>query len=108
MIALGGIVSWTSLRVAGNKFDQAVSDYVKKKYSLAIGEQTSESVKIEIGSALPMKDKMEYQLRGRDLITGLPKDMVITSNEIADPSGVSSLHSSSRVFPSVPFFNVMV
>ncbi|RJQ28365.1 rod shape-determining protein [Candidatus Parcubacteria bacterium] len=84
VIALGNIVSWNSLRIAGNKFDQAVSDYVKKKYALAIGEQTAENVKIEIGSALPMKDKLEYQLRGRDLITGLPKDIVITSNEIAE------------------------
>jgi rod shape-determining protein MreB len=84
VIALGSIVSWTSLRVAGNKFDQAISDYVKKKYSLAIGEQTAENVKIEIGAALPMKDKMEYQLRGRDLVTGLPKDLSITSNEIAE------------------------
>lgn len=84
VIALGSIVSWTSLRVAGNKFDQAISDYVKKKYSLAIGEQTAENVKIEIGAALPMKDKMEYQLRGRDLVTGLPKDLAITSNEIAE------------------------
>jgi rod shape-determining protein MreB len=84
VIALGSIVSWSSLRIAGNKFDQAISDYVKKKYAMAIGEQTAEAVKIEIGSALPTRDKMEYELRGRDLITGLPKDIVINSNEIAD------------------------
>jgi len=84
VVALGGIVSWTSLRVAGNKFDQAISDYIKKKYALAIGEQTAELVKIEIGSALPSKDKMQYQLRGRDLITGLPKDITVTSNEMAE------------------------
>lgn len=84
VIALGSIVSWTSLRVAGNKFDQAISDYVKKKYSLAIGEQTAEQVKIEIGSAMPTKEKMEYQLRGRDLISGLPKDLLLNSNEIAE------------------------
>jgi rod shape-determining protein MreB len=84
VIALGGIVAWESLRVAGNKFDAAISDYVKKKYGLAIGEQTAETVKIQIGSALITKDKMEYKLRGRDLATGLPKDIVLTSNEIAD------------------------
>lgn len=84
VIALGNIVSWTSVRIAGNKFDQAISDYVKKKYSLAIGEQTSETVKIEIGSATVTKDKVSYELRGRDLVTGLPKDIVITSNEIAE------------------------
>lgn len=84
VIALGNIVSWTSLRVAGNKFDQAVSDYIKKKYSLAIGEQTAEMVKIEIGSAISTRDKMEHKLRGRDLISGLPRDLIITSNEIAE------------------------
>ncbi len=84
VIALGNIVSWSSLRVAGNKFDQAVSDYVKKKYALAIGEQTAELVKIQIGSALAVKEKMEHQVRGRNLISGLPKDVVINSNEISE------------------------
>src|SRR3989338_4493081 len=84
VIALGNIVSWASVRVAGNKFDQAVSEYVKKKYGLAIGEQTSESVKIKIGSAMQSKEKMESELRGRNLITGLPKDIMVNSNEIAE------------------------
>lgn len=84
VIALGNIVSWVSLRVAGNKFDAAISDYVKKKYSLAIGEQTAEAVKIQIGSAVVTKDKMEYQIRGRDLVSGLPKDIILNSNEIAE------------------------
>ena len=84
VIALGSIVSWTSLRVAGNRFDQAIRDYVKKKYALAIGEQTAEAVKIEIGSAMPTKEKMEYEIRGRDLVSGLPKDVALTSNEIAE------------------------
>lgn len=105
VIALGSIVSWASLRVAGNKFDQAISDYVKKKYSLAIGEQTAEQVKIEIGSALPIKDKMEYELRGRDLITGLPKDIVINSNEIAEalnPLLVEIASAVQNVFSVTP------
>lgn len=105
VIALGGIVSWTSLRIAGNKFDQAISDYVKKKHSLAIGEQTAEMVKIEIGSAITTKDKMEYQLRGRDLITGLPKDLVINSNEIAEalnPDLVEIASSIQNVFNVTP------
>jgi len=105
VIALGSIVSWTSLRVAGNKFDQAISDYVKKKYALAIGEQTAETVKIEIGSAIPTKDKMEYQLRGRDLITGLPKDIIINSNEIAEalnPHLVEIASSIQNVFNVTP------
>lgn len=84
VVALGGIVSWASLRIAGNKFDQAIADYIKKKYSLAIGDQTAEAIKIEIGSALSLKGRHEMQIRGRDLITGLPKDLMITSNEVAE------------------------
>ncbi len=84
VISLGGIVSWQSLRVAGNRFDQAIIDYIKKKYSFSIGEQTAEQIKIEIGSALPSRIKMEFNVRGRDLITGLPRDIVITSNETSE------------------------
>ncbi len=84
VVSLGGIVSWTSLRVAGNKFDQAIIDYIKKKYALSIGEQTAEAIKIEIGSALVTKDQLEFEVRGRDLVSGLPKDIVIRSNEIAE------------------------
>lgn len=105
VIALGNIVSWTSIRVAGNKFDQAISDYVKKKYGLAIGEQTAEQVKIEIGSALNTKQKMEYQLRGRDLMSGLPKDIVISSNEIAEalhPLLLEIAESVKNVFNMTP------
>ena len=105
VIALGNIVSWVSLRVAGNKFDQAISDYVKKKYALAIGEQTAEAVKINIGSALVTKDKMEYHLRGRDLISGLPKDIVINSNEIAEalnPLLMEVANSVQNVFNATP------
>jgi rod shape-determining protein MreB len=84
VVALGGIVSWASLRVAGNKFDAAIMDYIKKKYSLSIGEQTAESIKIEVGSALPVKRKSDFQIRGRDLVSGLPKNISISSNEIAE------------------------
>ncbi len=84
VVALGGIVSWASLRIAGNRFDVAIMDYIKKKYSLSIGEQSAELIKIEIGSALPTKHKLEFQARGRDLISGLPKNLIINSNEIAE------------------------
>src|SRR3989344_4452703 len=84
VISLGGIVAWSSLRVAGNRFDQSIMEYVRKKYGLAIGETTAENVKIAVGSALPNKAKLELKIRGRDLISGLPKDLVITSNEIAE------------------------
>lgn len=105
VVSLGGIVSWTSLRVAGNKFDQAISDYVKKRYALAIGEQMAETVKIDIGAAIPVKDKMEFQLRGRDLVSGLPKDIVISSNEIADalnPHLMEIMNSIQNVFNNTP------
>jgi rod shape-determining protein MreB len=105
VIALGSIVSWASLRVAGNKFDQALTDYVKKKYVLAIGEQTAEVVKIEIGSAMTTKDKMEYELRGRSLVSGLPKDIVLNSNEVAEalnPYLIEITASVQNVFNSTP------
>lgn len=84
VISLGGIVAWQSLRVAGNRFDQAILDYIKKKYGLSVGEQTAEQIKIEIGSALPSRIKMEFNVRGRDLVTGLPRDIIITSNETSE------------------------
>lgn len=84
IISLGGIVSWASIRIAGNKFDSAIINYIKKKYSIMIGEQTAEAIKIEIGSALSVKNKLTYQVRGRDLVTGLPKDLIINSNEVAE------------------------
>jgi rod shape-determining protein MreB and related proteins len=105
VIALGNIVSWASVRIAGNKFDQAIADYVKKKYSLAIGEQTAEQVKIEIGFAMPSKDKMETSLRGRNLVTGLPKDITINSNEIAEalqPLLVDIASAVQNVFNETP------
>lgn len=105
VVSLGGIVAWASLRVAGNKFDQAIMDMVKKKYSLAIGEQTAEQVKIEIGAALPSREKLEFQLRGRDLISGLPKDLIVNSNEIAEalnPHLIDIATSVQGVFNTTP------
>jgi rod shape-determining protein MreB len=84
VISLGGIVSWSSLRVAGNKFDEAITNYIKKRYNLAIGEQTAEKIKIEIGSALPQKNKLETEAKGRDLASGLPRSVIVNSNEIAE------------------------
>ena len=83
VISLGGIVAWSSLRVAGNLFDKSVTDYIKKKYNLAIGETTAENIKINIGTALTGDNKMEMKIRGRDLETGLPKDLLVGSNEVA-------------------------
>ncbi len=84
VISLGGIVSWASVRVAGNKMDEAIAEYIKKKYNLAIGERTAEEIKIKIGTAVPEKQKKELEIRGLDLVEGLPKNIVITSNEVAE------------------------
>ncbi|OHA63316.1 MAG: rod shape-determining protein [Candidatus Wildermuthbacteria bacterium RIFCSPHIGHO2_12_FULL_45_9] len=83
VISLGGIVVATSLRVAGDKFDQAISEYIKKKHNLAIGEQTAEDIKIKIGTAIPDREEKFVEIRGRDLINGLPRTMKISSSEIS-------------------------
>ncbi|KKQ39235.1 MAG: Rod shape-determining protein mreB [Candidatus Moranbacteria bacterium GW2011_GWF2_37_7] len=84
VISLGGIVSCHSIRVAGNKLDQSLVDYIKRKHNLAIGERTAEEIKITIGSALAQKKEEEMEVRGRDLITGLPKTIKITTNETVE------------------------
>jgi len=84
IISLGGVVAWDSVRVAGDKLDKAISDYIKKKHNLAIGERTAEEIKIKIGRALPKKEKESIEIRGRDLIDGLPKNITITSNEVTE------------------------
>lgn len=84
VISLGGIVSCLSIRVAGNKLDQAIMDYVKRKHNLAIGERTAEEIKITIGSATQQKKEEIMEIRGRDLITGLPKTIEITTNETSE------------------------
>ncbi len=84
VISLGGIVACHSVRVAGDKLDAAISDFIKKKHNLAIGERTAEEIKIKIGTALPKKEELFLEIRGRDLISGLPKNIKISSNEIAE------------------------
>lgn len=82
VISLGGIVNWGSVRMAGDKIDEAIANYIKEKHNLAIGEQTAEEIKINIGTALPEKEEKTIQIRGRDLILGLPKTVKISSNEV--------------------------
>lgn len=84
VISLGGIVANTSARIGGTKLDTAIMDYAKKKYGLAIGERTAEEVKIKIGSALYMDDKLSMDVRGRDLVTGLPRTISMTSDDVTD------------------------
>ena len=84
VISLGGIVTCRSIRTAGDKLDLAISDYIKNKHNLAIGERTAEEIKIEIGSALPEKEPRILEIRGRDLIAGLPRTIKISSNEVCE------------------------
>ncbi|GAH23157.1 unnamed protein product, partial [marine sediment metagenome] len=84
VISLGGIVTCHSARVAGDRMDFAISDYIKKKYNLAIGEQTTEEIKIKIGTALPEKEEKKLAIRGRDLILGLPRTIKVSSNEVCE------------------------
>src|SRR6187431_1566803 len=84
VIALGGIVVSTSLRVGGNKFDEHIATYIRKKYNLMIGERTAEEVKIQIGTALPLERELTMEVRGRDLIAGLPRTIPITSSEVME------------------------
>ncbi|MCH8986686.1 rod shape-determining protein [Patescibacteria group bacterium] len=83
VISLGGIVVVASLRIAGDKIDQAIAEYIKRKYNLAIGENAAEEIKIRIGTALPEKTEITMEIRGRDLMDGLPKNITISSNEIS-------------------------
>ena len=84
VISLGGIVTWRSVRIGGNKFDQVIVEYVKKKHGLAIGERTAELLKISIGSAMKVPEEEKINIRGRDLATGYPKTIEITTNEITE------------------------
>ncbi len=84
IISLGGIVTSRSIRVAGDEMDGAIIQYIKKKYNLMIGERTSELLKMEIGSASISDDLGEMEIRGRDLVTGLPKTVSITGKEVAE------------------------
>lgn len=82
VISLGGIVTSQSIRVGGDELDEAIVSYVKREYKLMIGQQTAEEVKLEIGSAHPMPEEVQAEIRGRDLVTGLPKTIVLTSEEV--------------------------
>ena len=84
VISLGGIVVSRSVRVGGNRFDEAIANYVRKKYNVMIGDRTAEEVKIEIGTALPLERELSMDVRGRDLIAGLPRTIPITSSEVME------------------------
>jgi rod shape-determining protein MreB len=82
VISLGGIVASTSVKCAGDKIDNAIADYVKKTFNLAIGDRTAEEIKIKVGSAVPVEEELTMTIKGRDFITGLPRATEIKTNEI--------------------------
>jgi rod shape-determining protein MreB len=84
VISLAGIVYSRSVRVAGNEMDDAIIQYIKRKYNLLIGERTAEQVKIEIGSAFPLDEEMTMEIKGRDLVEGVPKTLVVSDEEIRE------------------------
>jgi rod shape-determining protein MreB len=84
VIALGGIVIARSVRVGGNRFDEAIANYIKRKYNLRVGERTAEEVKIAIGSAMPVDEDIRMEVRGRDEVAGLPRTIQIHANEVTD------------------------
>lgn len=84
VISLSGIVSWKSLKLAGDKLDEAIIQYARDKFNLLLGQRTAERIKIQIGSVLPLNQSLEAVMRGRDLITGLPKEIHITDSNVRE------------------------
>jgi rod shape-determining protein MreB len=84
VISLGGVVVHKSVRVAGTKLDEAIIGYIKKKHNLVIGDTTAEELKIKIGSATPLVKEEKMEISGRDLVFGLPRTVIVTSNEITE------------------------
>ncbi len=84
VISLGGVVASQSVRVGGDELDDAIVQFIKKEYSLAVGDRTAEEVKIALGSAWPLEEELHAEIRGRDLVTGLPKTIVTTTEEIRE------------------------
>lgn len=84
VISLGGIVSSSSVRIGGNKLDLAIAEHIRRKYGLAVGERTAEEIKIQIGSAMYLPEKLTFEIKGRDMVTGLPRLIAVTSDDVTD------------------------
>jgi rod shape-determining protein MreB len=84
VISLAGIVFSKSIRIGGDEMDEAIIDYIKKNYNLMVGERTAEEIKIKIGSAYPLEEELSMEVKGRDLVAGLPKSVTITSEEVRE------------------------
>jgi rod shape-determining protein MreB len=84
VISLSGIVYCRAVRVAGNEMDEAIIQYIKREYNLLIGERTAEQVKVEMGSAFPLDEPLSMEIKGRDLVKGIPKTIIVSDSEIRD------------------------
>ncbi len=84
VISLAGIVTWKSIRVAGDELNRAIVNYVRENFNLLLGEKTAEEIKIKIGSAMPLEEHVEMKVRGRDLVTGLPREITITDMQVRE------------------------
>ena len=87
VISLGGVVTWKTLRIAGNEMDKNITQYVREEFNILIGEQVAEKVKIKIGSATPLKEPIEMEVRGRDLINGLPRAVTLNDSQVREAIG---------------------
>lgn len=105
VISLGGIVSSASVRIGGNKLDLAISEFVRRKYSVAVGERTAEDIKIHIGSAMYLEEKLSMEVKGRDMVTGLPKIITVTSDDVTEaitPAMEGLITAIKEVFHTTP------
>lgn len=84
VISLGGVVTFKAMRIAGNEFDSNIIQYIREEYNILIGEQVAESIKIHVGSATPLKEPIEMEVRGRDLVNGLPRSIVINDSQVRE------------------------
>jgi rod shape-determining protein MreB len=84
VLSLGGIVASESIRIGGVRLDHAISEFIRRKYGLAVGERTSEDIKIRIGSAVYLPEKLVMEIKGRDMVTGLPKILEVTSDDVTE------------------------
>jgi rod shape-determining protein MreB len=87
ILSLGGVVAQNSIRVGGNRIDSAIADFIRRKYGLAIGDRTAEEIKRELGSAMKLTKDVRAEIRGRDIVAGLPKTITISSNDLAEAIG---------------------
>src|SRR5215204_6247260 len=99
VVSLAGVVYSRSVRIAGNAMDEAIIQYIKKTYNLLIGERTAEAIKIELGSAYPLDEPLSYEVRGRNLIEGIPKTITITDEEVSESlaNSISTIINAVRV-----------